>query len=85
MDTLKTLFAVSALACLTTNVQAQEVESVTMTSHPSDVVFTVRADKALSTPSVRAYESQVRVRFPDTNAPQVLQVSGDGAAISWRP
>jgi flagellar biogenesis protein FliO len=52
-----------------------------MTSDPNDVVFTLRADKALSTPSVRTYEGQVRVRFPETDAPQSLQVNGDGTAI----
>jgi flagellar biogenesis protein FliO len=69
------------LAALATGAEAQSIESVTMTSDPSDVVFTVRADKALSMPSVRSYEGQVRVRFPDTSAPQAIQVKGDGAAI----
>jgi flagellar biogenesis protein FliO len=81
MNMLKKLFAAGLFAGLATGAQAQAIESVTMTSDPSDVVFTVRADKALNTPSVRTYEGQVRVRFPDTSAPQAIQVKGDGAAI----
>jgi flagellar biogenesis protein FliO len=81
MNMLKTLFAASALACLSTNVQAQAIESVTMTSDPGDVVFTVRADKPLSMPSVRTAEGEIRVRFPDTDVPQSIRVNGDGNAI----
>ncbi|HTU62172.1 MAG TPA: hypothetical protein VMF89_27125, partial [Polyangiales bacterium] len=81
MNALKTLLAAGLLASISAVAQAQAVESVTMTSDPADIVFTVRADKALSTPSVRVSEGTVRVRFPDADAPQSIQVRGDGAAI----
>jgi flagellar biogenesis protein FliO len=81
MNALKTLLATGLLASISAAAQAQAIESVTMTSDPADVVFTLRADKPLSMPSVRASEGTVRVRFPDADAPQSIQVHGDGAAI----
>ena len=81
MNGVKSLLAAGLLVCVSSHVQAQAIESVTMTSDPNDVVFTVRADKALSMPSMRAYDGQIRVRFPSADAPQSIQVNGDGAAI----
>jgi flagellar biogenesis protein FliO len=81
MNSFKPLFAAALFSALSNSAHAQAIESVTMTSDPADVVFTVRADKPLDMPSVRTSEGQVRVRFPDVDAPQSIQVAGDGAAI----
>jgi flagellar biogenesis protein FliO len=81
MKMLKELGLAACLCTLAGSAAAQEIESVTMTSDPDDIVFTVRADAPLSTPSVRTYEGSIRVRFPESSAPDSLQVRGDGAAI----
>jgi len=60
---------------------AQSIESVTMTSDPADIVFTLRADKPLPTPVVRTYEGSVRLRFAASDAPESIQSKGDGKAI----
>ncbi|HEX6246210.1 MAG TPA: flagellar biosynthetic protein FliO [Polyangiales bacterium] len=77
----RSLIAAGVLMFSASAVEAQSIEAVTMTSDPNDVVFTLRADKPLSTPSVRAYEGSVRVRFPDSSAPASITQPGDGAAI----
>lgn len=77
----RSLIAAGVLMFSASAVEAQSIEAVTMTSDPNDVVFTLRADKPLSTPSVRAYEGSVRVRFPEASAPSSITNPGDGAAI----
>jgi flagellar biogenesis protein FliO len=77
----RSLIAAGVLMFSASAVEAQSIEAVTMTSDPNDVVFTLRADKPLSTPTVRAYEGSVRVRFPDSSAPSSITQPGDGAAI----
>lgn len=77
----RSLIAAGVLMFSAGAAEAQSIEAVTMTSDPNDVVFTLRADKPLSTPSVRAYEGAVRVRFPDASAPNSMTNPGDGAAI----
>jgi flagellar biogenesis protein FliO len=81
MKLLKTLGMSAALLGYATLVEAQGIEGLTMTSDPEDIVFTVRADESLHTPSVQTYEGSVRVRFREMDTPEVIQVRGDGAAI----
>lgn len=85
MKGLVSLFRSGAGAALLLSIagsaSAQSVESVTMTSDSEDIVFTLRADKPLATPVVRTYEGAVRLRFPDSSAPESIQNKGDGKAI----
>lgn len=76
-----TLFAAAGLFLSASVASAQSIEGVTMTSDPNDVVFTLRADKALGTPTVKAYEGSIRVRFPESSAPNSITNPGDGAAV----
>jgi flagellar biogenesis protein FliO len=69
------------LLSLAGSASAQSIEGVTMTSDSEDFVFTLRADKPLATPVVRTYSGSVRLRFPASNAPESIQVKGDGAAV----
>jgi flagellar biogenesis protein FliO len=80
MKTASQIFA-GCFLLATSVASAQSIEGVTMTSDPNDVVFTLRADKALSAPSVKTYEGSIRVRFPDSSAPTSITNPGDGAAI----
>ena len=81
MKSLVTIAGGMLLLSLAGSASAQSIESVTMTSDPEDLVFTLRADKALATPVVRTYQGSVRLRFPASNAPASIQVKGDGAAV----
>jgi flagellar biogenesis protein FliO len=81
MKLLQTLGMSAALLGYASLVEAQGIEGLTMTSDPEDIVFTVRADEALHTPSVQTYEGSVRLRFREMDTPQAIQVRGDGAAI----
>jgi flagellar biogenesis protein FliO len=81
MKLLQTLGMSAALLGYASMVEAQGIEGLTMTSDPEDIVFTVRADEPLHTPSVQTYEGSVRVRFREMDTPQAIQVRGDGAAI----
>lgn len=76
-----TLFAAAGLLVSTSVASAQSIEGVTMTSDPNDVVFTLRADKSLGTPTVKAYEGSIRVRFPESSVPSSITNPGDGAAV----
>jgi flagellar biogenesis protein FliO len=81
MKLRQTLGMSAALLGYASLAQAQGIEGLTMTSDPEDIVFTVRADEPLHTPSVQTYEGSVRVRFREMDTPEVIQVRGDGAAI----
>jgi flagellar biogenesis protein FliO len=81
MKLLKTIGVAAALLGSVGVVEAQGIEGLTMTSDPDDIVFTVRADESLHTPSVQTFEGSVRLRFREMDTPQSIQVRGDGKAI----
>jgi flagellar biogenesis protein FliO len=77
---LSTCFAV--LGLLPTQAQALRLEEVTFTSDPSDVIITVRGDENPTAPSVKNYDGEVRIRFPDARVLKTMAVPGDGRALA---
>jgi flagellar biogenesis protein FliO len=81
-NSFRTLYAAGLCAALVpSGAHALNLEEVTLTSDPSDVIVTVRADEALTAPSVKSYDGEVRVRFPTSHVARTHQVHGDGRAI----
>jgi hypothetical protein len=78
----RTLYAAGlGVALVPSFASALNLEEVTLTSDPSDVIVTVRADEPLTTPLVKSYEGEVRIRFPASHVARTHQVHGDGRAL----
>jgi flagellar biogenesis protein FliO len=72
----------AALGLLPSQAQALRLDDVTFTSDPADIIITVRGDETPTTPTVKNYDGEVRIRFPEARVLKAMSVPGDGRALA---